>query len=257
MSRTPYSSTFYSGQEDGSLNSARAIVPFVRQITGDPASVLDVGCGVGTWLSVWVAAGVSDVVGVDGDYVQKEALHIPVDRFVSHDLSEPLDLGRGFDIVVSLEVAEHLPEEYAERFVESLIRHSDTVLFSAAVPGQGGTHHVNERWPSYWAEKFGKFGHLQFDVVRPEFWQNGDIRYWYAQNTFLYLTPNAAERLGLGPEHRGGLLDVVHPKLLDRKVYELSHPLFRTVYNFPFRKRLASTRLGRELKQRLKPPSIH
>ena len=53
---------------------------------------------------------------------------------------------------------------------------------SAALPGQGGTHHVNEQWIDYWANMFGQHGYQPFDFLRPLFWDDARIEPWYRQN---------------------------------------------------------------------------
>ncbi|QCO15299.1 methyltransferase domain-containing protein [Azospirillum brasilense] len=138
MSDPLYDDRFYDIQEEGSLRSARVIAPLVLGWVG-AESVLDVGCGVGTFLRAFAEAGIADVQGLDGDYVRRDRLRIDPSRFSAHDLSQPFDLGRRFGLVLSLEVAEHLPEERAEGFVDDLCRHGDVVLFGAAIPGQGAT----------------------------------------------------------------------------------------------------------------------
>src|SRR5690348_6943322 len=113
MAAQPYTSEFFSAIEQGALQSARVIVPLVlKQIR--PKSVLDVGCGQGIWLMAFREQGIEDLWGVDGDYVDRQQLKIPADRFLARDLSQPLDLGRTFDLVVSLEVAEHLKPPAAD-----------------------------------------------------------------------------------------------------------------------------------------------
>src|SRR6266542_308161 len=150
---TVYTQDFFRSRETGSLTSAHHIVPIVLDLVR-PKSVVDVGCGLGTWLAVFAKHGVEDILGIDGGYVPTEALHIPPSRFRSCALTEALLIDRAFDLVVSLEVAEHLPRESAETFVESLATLGPAVLFSAAIPFQGGTGHVNEQWPEYWVKLF-------------------------------------------------------------------------------------------------------
>jgi SAM-dependent methyltransferase len=162
------------------------IVPLVVERLR-PRSVVDVGCGLGTWLAVFMENGVADVTGVDGDYVYSSRLEIPAERFVAHDLSTPLSLDRRFDLAVSLEVAEHLPADRAAIFVGSLTALAPFVLFSAAIPLQGGTNHVNEQWPEYWAALFGHRGFLPVDCVRREVWGDENVEWWYAQNTLLFV----------------------------------------------------------------------
>lgn len=164
--------------------ASREVVPIVMELTR-PQSVVDVGCGLGTWLAVFGEAGVPDVVGVDGDYLDRSLLCIAEDQFITADLTKPFRLDRRFDLVVSLEVAEHLPEAAADVFVQTLVSLSDTILFSAAVPGQGGQNHLNEQWPAYWQEKFAQYGYEFHDVIRKKIWDNERVDWWYRQNTFL------------------------------------------------------------------------
>jgi SAM-dependent methyltransferase len=124
------------------------VVPTVLRLV-QPEPVVDVGCGDGAWLSVFRELGVNHRFGLDGDYVDRRLLQIPQDQFSATDLSLPFRLPCTFDLAVSLEVAEHLPPQSAEDFVDSLTRLAPVVLFSAAIPLQGGTHHLNEQWPDY------------------------------------------------------------------------------------------------------------
>lgn len=190
-----YDRGFFEYINSGSLRSAQAIVPLI----GDwirPQSVLDAGCGQGAWLAAWKEAGVADVTGLDGDYVNPDDLLIGRDEFTAKDLSQPFDLGRFFDLAQSLEVAEHLPEAAAAGFIESLTRHAPVVLFSAASPGQGGEFHVNEQPPSYWREKFASHGYVLSDCVRPLIAGRRDIEFWYRYNSFLFI---ARDRLAEMP----------------------------------------------------------
>ncbi|MCI0704193.1 MAG: class I SAM-dependent methyltransferase [Planctomycetia bacterium] len=185
----PYTSDYYAALRDGVRRSARVVVPLVLGFV--PArSVIDVGCGEGTWLSVFREHGVKDVLGVDGDYINRDRLEIASDRFRPRDLSRPFELERTFDLAVSLEVAEHLPEGSADDFVASLARLAPVAFFSAAAPYQGGEQHVNEQWPAYWAERFARHGFLPVDCLRRRIWANPDVEWWYAQNAFLYVRRN-------------------------------------------------------------------
>jgi SAM-dependent methyltransferase len=173
-----------------SLISAREIVPSILE-TIAPNRVIDVGCGLGAWLSVFQACGVEDVMGIDGDYVDRDALKISPADFRPHDLTQPLQLDRTFDLAMSVEVAEHLEPQYAERFVDTLVSLAPVVLFSAAIPHQPGEHHVNCKWPAYWAKLFDRRGYVLFDHLRPKFWQNDQVSWWYAQNMLLFVRKSA------------------------------------------------------------------
>ena len=133
--------------------AAREMLPAVLEVC--PAkSIVDFGTGLGTWLKVATELGVEDVLGIDGDWVRPEQLAIPAEQFLAKSLHEEIRLGRRFDLAICLEVAEHLRPDKAELLVENIVHHSDAVLWSAAIKGQGGQNHINERNPDYWAELF-------------------------------------------------------------------------------------------------------
>ncbi len=182
-----YTPQFYQAYEEESRRSAQVIVPLVIQLVR-PQRVIDVGCGLGTWLGVFRENGVDEVLGVDGDYVNRSLLHIPRERFLGRDLSKALDVSGGpYDLVLCMEVAEHLPDSCAASFINSLASIGPVILFSAAIPHQGGDEHINEQWPGYWAELFARSGFLAIDCIRPLIWENEQVAYYYAQNTVLYV----------------------------------------------------------------------
>ncbi|MCX4824582.1 class I SAM-dependent methyltransferase [Streptomyces sp. NBC_01142] len=207
-----YSGDFYSDIEEGILSSARVIVPMVSKIAA-PESVLDLGCGTGAWLAEFARHGTGRISGFDGPWVDVERLHIPRERFTALDIS---DLGQppaSHDLAVCLEVAEHLPDSSSEQLVSYLTAAAPTILFSAAVPGQGGVGHVNEQWLDYWAEKFTRRGYRLHDVIRSQVWDNEDVEPWYAQNMVLFA--DGSVPAGRFEESPGSPLPmrVVHPRV--------------------------------------------
>jgi SAM-dependent methyltransferase len=189
-----YDNIFFTYINEQAARSAPTVVSLLAGLL-DVSSVLDVGCGRGVWLREWQNQGVGDFVGIDGDYVDDSGLVIPPDRFLKCDLSKPFDLNRRFDLVQSLEVGEHIAEAYADSFVKSLATHGDIILFSAAVPGQGGEFHVNEQPLSYWRDKFAALGFRVFDWLRPRIRRERAISPWYRYNTLLFLRGPALRRL--------------------------------------------------------------
>ena len=147
--------------------------------------------------------GRASVLVLDGDYVERAQLRVPVEMFGATDLSRPFRLGRGFDLVISLEVGEHLPPEVASDFVGSLVAHSDMVMFSAAIPRHGGVHHVNEQWPSYWRQLFAEHEYQLFDVIRPRIWSDRRVAFWYRQNMLLFAGPGCRQAGGSRTSGRG------------------------------------------------------
>lgn len=182
------------------------------------ASVLDVGCGDGRWLSVAKALGAQSIQGVDGPWTDLARLLIPAEDVHIQDLSSRLDLKRRYDLAISLEVAEHVAKRHAEQFVDNLARHADVVLFGAAIPYQGGFRHINEQWPSYWATLFKRSGYRCFDPFRSQLWSDQSVHYWYKQNMLLFVNTARPDLIEKVETHLQAAripelpLDIVHPE---------------------------------------------
>lgn len=215
-----YSRAFYASRQEASLRSARAVLPFVLELV-KPRSIVDFGCGTGTWLHAAKSLGVTDVLGLEGPWVQRAQPLLGARELRICDLGEPVTLNTRFDLAVSLEVAEHLTPARAEGFVQDLCAASDVVLFGAAIPLQGGTGHVNEQWQSYWAGLFAQAGYVCLDLLRPRFWRVAEVLPWYKQNAFLYVRSTHQTVLDRTPAELGRAslpLDVVHPDMYVRLV---------------------------------------
>jgi SAM-dependent methyltransferase len=218
MPETPYDEKFFEVNRRGGRQAANMVVPIVLELLA-PRSVCDVGCGAGSWLAVFKEQGVEDVVGVDGDYVPPAQLDIPAEQFLARDLAAGLELERRFDLAMSLEVAEHLPPEAGSGFVDTLANLAPAVLFSAAIPNQGGRNHVNEQWPDYWEGEFGRSDYVAVDCIRPRIWKRPGVHFWYRQNIILFVSRELLDgRPPLKEEYersRSRPLSVVHPRMLE------------------------------------------
>lgn len=182
-----YDSKFMAYADVSSRYSARTVVRILREAL-PIESVLDIGCAKGTWLDAWRASGIDRIHGADGDYVDLAQLVVPHESFTIADLSKPLALWSRFDLVQSLEVAEHISAECADCFLQNLVGHSNgMVLFSAAPPGQGGEFHINEQPYEYWRLKFHDLGFEPFDFIRPQIATDSAISFWYRYNIILYI----------------------------------------------------------------------
>jgi SAM-dependent methyltransferase len=206
-----YTDEWFLSRREMTSQSAGAIATFVRKLI-QPRSVIDLGCGTGAWLS---AFGLDDVVGVDGNYVSRALLQIPAERFVAHDLKTPFRSERTFDLALSIEVAEHLPEACGPILVSSLAGLAPAVLFSAAIPHQPGTGHVNCQWPDYWRDLFAKRGYAAVDCIRLRFWDDPRVRYFHVQNLILYLRRDYLSAFGL---EETSVPRLVHPHLYESAI---------------------------------------
>jgi SAM-dependent methyltransferase len=213
-----YTSEFYrelaSAQE-----SAREVLPIIFDAL-KPSSIVDIGCGTGHWLAMARELGVKDIFGVDGPWVSKAQLAIPGENFAARDLTAPLNLERRFDLALSFEVAEHLPAASARTFIQSLCSVADVVAFSAAIPGQGGRHHLNEQWPHYWANLFSELKYDCFDYLRPRIWNSPRVAWYYAQNSLIFV--RSCVTYSFGQPARP--MSLVHPSLWSAEVARGKHP---------------------------------
>lgn len=196
------------------LRSPNEIVPFLQERL-QPRSVVDVGCGLGMFLHCFKQQGVARCLGIDGEWSDGNQLakYISADEFMIADLEQPLELDRErFDLALCLEVAEHLRAEAADTLVKSLSQLSDIVIFSAAIPFQGGLNHINEEWLDYWQDKFSQVGYVLHDVVRNLIWDNEHIDWWYRQNIVLVTAPERVDVAEAFINHAGSRLSrIVHP----------------------------------------------
>lgn len=220
MTASLYPADFYQDRRAHTAHAASRILAALP--VGLPRrSVADIGCGTGTWLAAALAGGAEAAFGIEGAWVTPAMLDDGRITFTPQDLEQSFTLP-GVDLALSLEVAEHLSPARAESFVADLVATAPSVLFSAAIPGQGGVGHLNEQWQSWWAERFGTHGYLAYDVIRPAIWTDDAIPAWYRQNVVLYLDSPTAAELDLTPTEPA-LLDRVHPAFWARANRELAY----------------------------------
>ncbi|WP_193334817.1 class I SAM-dependent methyltransferase [Devosia beringensis] len=219
MTAALYPADFYQNRRGHTAHAASRLLAALP--AGLPrASIADLGCGTGTWLAAALASGSRTALGVEGAWVTQAMLDDPRIDFVAHDLEQPF-AGPRVDLALSLEVAEHLSPARADSFVADLVALAPAVLFSAAIPGQGGVGHINEQWQSWWAAHFAAHGYTAHDLIRTAIWADDAIPAWYRQNAVLYLDAATTTALGLTPTDPA-LLDTVHPAFWSRANRELA-----------------------------------
>lgn len=226
-----YDGNFYVAEKEISKRSSDILIPYVIERL-NCRTVVDFGCGVGEALkAVKKCTGIEKVMGLDGEWVS-EHLEINQDEFLGCDLTQEIDLGEKYDLAISLEVAEHLPEKYAKIFISNIVRHADVVLFSAAIPYQGGTDHVNEQYPSYWEKIFSELDFSMCDCIRSRFWNDKRIDDFYRQNIFIYCKSNLQHEILNIFECEDKLTDIIHPDLWEiRNAYSYIFPFDKVEHN--------------------------
>jgi len=200
ITEKPYDNGFFRYITMIQMGSAQKIVSKILEFI-QPSSVVDVGCGNGAFCAEWLRSGVKHVLGIDGDYIDRSQLMMPKDFFLPHDLTTPLKVMRRYGLATSFEVAEHLDEKYAKQFVKTLCDLSNVVVFSAAIPEQGSTLHVNEQWQSYWCKLFSEHGYIASDYIRKAIAKDEEIAFWYRQNIVTYVCKDVVNEYPLLRKH--------------------------------------------------------
>lgn len=206
------------------LNDPKIIVPVLMKIF-NPTSVVDVGCGIGTFLNVFEKEGVKKILGLDGYWVNKEKLssYISLSNFRETDLENDFIVNEKFDLAICLEVVEHLSEKSSDTIIKNLTKLSDFIVFSAAIPGQGGQNHINEQWPDYWDKKFSKYDYVLLDPFRSIFWNNQDLARWYKQNLFLAVKKGKESIINeFDTKLDNSILNLVHPEYYKIRLNEIN-----------------------------------
>jgi trans-aconitate methyltransferase len=208
-----YKPAYFDSFEQLTQNSAHQIVPILVEWF-KPQSVVDVGCGWGTWLKTFQARGVSQILGLDDADLSEKDLKIPAQYFQKIDLNAPFQAAEKFDLAISLEVAEHLLPTSAEVFVNSLTKLSQVVVFSAAIPEQTGMNHIHLQWQSYWVQLFAQNEFRVWDGLRPIIWHNAEIAHYYRQNTLIFIQKDVYTNYSYLIDNQAHILDMVHPDML-------------------------------------------
>lgn len=215
-----YSQDYYTMHLTGAKNSANEILGLISTFYM-PTSVVDFGCGSGIWMKTAKEIFHAKVLGIDQHSYSDIDMFIDSGEYCSHNLETPLPARQKYDLAISVEVAEHIAEKYADIFVSSICEHSDVILFSAAMPMQGGTGHVNEQPCSYWVNKFEQHGYFALDCLRPALWNNGNVEIWYRNNSILYVSESKQGELSKKAPCHSYPIDVIHPQMMSRIIGRL------------------------------------
>lgn len=212
---TPYNSQYYKKHLSGSYLSAKEILKYL--INNLPiSSIIDFGCGAGTWCLAAKELGIKIITGIDLHSYDSSYMLLPQNSYLKYDLRHALNLNQKYDLVISVEVAEHIDNSYSNIFIENLCRHGDLILFSAAMPFQGGTEHINEQPCSYWMNIFKIHNYLPLDCIRPHFWNTPEVEIWYKNNCILYIKKEIYHRIIEMIALDSFPIDIVHPDMVKR-----------------------------------------
>lgn len=158
-----YGENYYSKRREDPWRSDAQNVSTTLANYFQPDSVIDFGCAIGAYLEPLHDNGI-DIKGIEGNPDAFEYAVVPREYLEEYDLRNQYSPKRSYDLALCFELAEHLPEKHADNLVDSLVSSSNIIVMTAATPGQGGTHHVNEQPREYWCEKFQSRGY----EYRPE-----------------------------------------------------------------------------------------
>ena len=161
-----------------------------------PKSIIDIGCGVGSWLKAAKELGIDDIFGVDINEIDEKYLLVPRKYIEIANLETYKQNNHNrYDLAISIEVAEHLSENVAEDFINTLTNLSNVILFSAAIPLQVGTNHINCQQPIYWYNIFKSNGYVCFDILRDLLrdFEDSEVNPCHKQNVLIYVKKDNKE----------------------------------------------------------------
>lgn len=228
-----FDSAVYDAIRAGARSSARVVAPLLVDETirphgvelRVPFDVLDVGCGEGWWSAAIRDASplVKEVISIDEATPATTAPGVNV-QILDLERGDAVHLvGAAFGLTVCLEVAEHVSPAAGDDLVAMLCAVTDpagAIAFSAAIPGQGGHHHVNEQWPSYWDERFRAQGWRLSDPLRERLWDDERVEPWYRQNLLVAVAPAAN---GTAWAAGGSPRSLVHPDIWRWRIEDRDH----------------------------------
>ena len=154
----------------------------IISILKDTKSIIDVGCGNGGYTKHLIDKGF-DCVGYDGSPLTPE---ISNGICGVMDFSQPAEVGQ-FDLVLCLEVGEHIPAHYEQIFIDNLVKAAkNLIILSWATEGQGGTGHVNCRDNPYIISELLKRG-FYFKEEESKILREKSSFAWFANTTMVFV----------------------------------------------------------------------
>lgn len=199
--------------------SAKKILSVIVPLLPKVSSVLDLGCGLGAWSSVLEEQLNPKLELIDHPATPIEELLVEdksVFKPLNLDISLPCEGQR--DMILCIEVLEHFKEEVALRLHDFICNSTDLVLFSAAVPGQGGIGHINCRRHSYWHDKFSNRGFKYFDGFKSEIVHDQAIPFWLRQNLFIYYRDNYSSYFKGRANYTPEGFELIHSGMLKNEI---------------------------------------
>jgi SAM-dependent methyltransferase len=185
-----YTDLFFRDNIADSLPMAKYLAPKIAEML-DAKSVLDVGCATGHWLKCFSDLGIK-VHGLEGSVNTLDHLMIPRESVSIFDLRDEYTVVHDVDIVLSIEVAEHIEQWFADNYVKVLTMHNARyIVMTAAPPGQGGTGHVNLQPKEYWVEKLKLQGYVRNEDLEQQIYQ------WCKEGRETVDAPHELKRLAV------------------------------------------------------------
>jgi hypothetical protein len=200
------------------LSDARTIASVLLQLIEKPRSVVDVGGNVGAWCKAFKEQGTEKVLCIDHPGVSREDILIDPSEFRAWDFGRGVPEPVPCDLVICLEVVEHVDKPTGEAIVDFLTRSAGLVLFSAAVSGQPGWDHINNQPHAYWKDVFARRGFDRLDIVRPRIIGDRAIPFWYRQNLYLFASAEGRSKVRIPHIPFDAIPDdfeLIHARLLE------------------------------------------
>lgn len=201
------------------MQTAQKVWSEVAPLFSEVITVLDLGCGMGAWSAVVESDESKSVQLVDHPSVPKSNLLVKnKDNFLGIDLDKELPPSARWDLIICIEVLEHFSTKRALELKDFIISCTDLVLFSAAIPGQGGVGHINCQRHSYWHHQFKQAGFKYYDGFKSAIVHDESIPFWIRQNLFIYYTAKYDFIFADKPNYTPANFELIHAGMLRNEI---------------------------------------
>jgi hypothetical protein len=189
-----YSAAFHKAIESDELPQAVRLANYIQTYI-KPYVFYDFGCSTGLYLRE-VKKRLPMIESKGFEFSEEAIATALCPDIIKTDLTVPLFFGKKSNTLgLCLEVLEHIDDSFWREVLTNLTNHCDILIFSAALPGQGGTGHINCRPRIDWIRRFHELGWVvDADATQHlvGYMKQGLHMGWFVANALVFIPANAS-----------------------------------------------------------------
>lgn len=208
---------FYS-EDERVYESAKRIYEVISPYLPKINSVVDIGCGMAAFSKVFQESGVEKVTLIDHpNFKASNCLVKQEFQFIPCNLDKEIPENLSADLLICTEVLEHITKKRSLQVLDFITSCSDIIIFSAAIPRQGGLGHINEQRHEFWIKEFKKREFDYADLFKTKIINDESIFYWLRQNIFIFFKNQPANSPLKNAKWLGENFEIVSDYILTKK----------------------------------------